>query len=65
MPKTSKEEMSSWIGTSEVARRLGVSISWVNELAKRNEIEHVSTTLGRLFDPDSVEELRKRREDAG
>lgn len=51
-----------WITPSQAARRMKVSAQLVGWLCRKGRLEHVVTPLGRLIDPESVEQLVKERE---
>ena len=53
MPSLS--ELERWLGTGQVADRLGYSRQYVINLAKEKKIRAVKTGAGWLYDPDSVE----------
>lgn len=50
--------------TSEAARELGVSRSYVDKLVKQGKLPYVNTTLGRLIEPNAVAALKAEREAA-
>jgi len=52
---------TSWITTGEASRRLAMSSQWARVQATRGVLRTVSTPLGLLFDPESVERLRHTR----
>ena len=55
------QEIAEYLTGSETARALGVSHKTVNEWADDGRIESVTTKLGRLYNPESVERLRAYR----
>jgi excisionase family DNA binding protein len=50
-------ELERWMGTGQVADRLGYSRQYIINLAKERKIRAVKTGAGWLYDPDSVETL--------
>ncbi len=58
MPSLS--ELERWMGTGQVADRLGYSRQYVINLAKEKKIRAVKTGAGWLYDPDSVEMFKAR-----
>jgi excisionase family DNA binding protein len=56
----SLKELERWMGTGQVADRLGYSRQYVIKLAKERRIRAVKTGAGWLYDPDSVEIFRAR-----
>jgi excisionase family DNA binding protein len=56
----SLKELERWMGTGQVADRLGYSRQYVIKLAKERKIRAVKTGAGWLYDPDSVEIFRAR-----
>jgi excisionase family DNA binding protein len=51
-----------YIGTDEVARRLGVTPTWVRLLARRGELpEAARVGRWRLYDPAAVDAFKKAR----
>jgi excisionase family DNA binding protein len=48
-------ELERWMGTGQVADRLGYSRQYVINLAKEKRIRAVKTGAGWLYDPDNVE----------
>jgi excisionase family DNA binding protein len=56
----SLKELERWMGTGQVAKRLGYSRQYVINLAKERKIRAVKTGAGWLYDPDSVEIFRAR-----
>ena len=53
MPSLS--DLEKWMGTGQVAEKLGYSRQYVINLAKEKKIRAVKTGAGWLYDPDSVE----------
>ena len=51
----SLKELERWMGTGQVADRLGYSRQYVIYLAKERKIRAVKTGAGWLYDPDSIE----------
>ena len=51
----SLKELERWMGTGQVADKLGYSRQYVINLAKERKIRAVKTGAGWLYDPDSVE----------
>ena len=51
----SLKELERWMGTGQVANRLGYSRQYVINLAKERKIRAVKTGAGWLYDPDSIE----------
>jgi excisionase family DNA binding protein len=47
--------LERWMGTGQVADRLGYSRQYIINLAKERKIRAVKTGAGWLYDPDSVE----------
>ncbi len=52
---------AGWLTTSQAARRMEVSANWTRTLAERGTLRSVQTALGRLIDPQSVNELVRAR----
>jgi excisionase family DNA binding protein len=50
----SLRELERWMGTGQVAGRLGYSRQYIIKLAKDGKIRAVKTGAGWLYDPDSV-----------
>jgi len=46
---------------SQVARALDISPERVTQLARRGQLPHLRTDLGRLYDPADIEQLRRER----
>ena len=53
MPSLS--DLEKWMGTGQVAEKLGYSRQYVINLAKEKKIRALKTGAGWLYDPDSVE----------
>jgi len=51
----SLKKLERWMGTGQVADRLGYSRQYVINLAKDRKIRAVKTGAGWLYDPDSIE----------
>jgi excisionase family DNA binding protein len=51
----SLKELERWMGTGQVADKLGYSRQYVINLAKERKIRAVKTGAGWLYDPDSIE----------
>ena len=47
-------ELERWMGTGQVADKLGYSRQYIISLAKERKIRAVKTGAGWLYDPDSV-----------
>jgi excisionase family DNA binding protein len=60
MPSLS--ELERWMGTGQVAGRLGYSRQYVINLAKEKKLRAVKTGAGWLYDPESVEIFGRRRD---
>jgi hypothetical protein len=56
----SLRELGRWMGTGQVARKLGYSRQGVINLAEEGKIRAVKTGLGWLYDPNSVESFKAR-----
>ncbi len=52
-------ELEQWMGTGQVADKLGYSRQYIIKLAKERRIRAVKTGAGWLYDPDSVEAFRR------
>jgi len=52
---------TSWLTTGEASRRLAMSSQWARVQATSGVLRTVSTRLGLLFDPESVDELVRAR----
>jgi hypothetical protein len=50
-------EAQEWLGPSETARALDLSVSRVRQLALNGDLRYVSTSLGKLFAADDVARL--------
>ncbi len=59
MPSLS--ELERWMGTGQVAHKLGYTRQYVINLAKEKKIRAVKTGAGWLYDPDSVENFVGQR----
>jgi hypothetical protein len=51
----SLKELERWMGTGQVAKKLGYSRQGVINLAEEGKIRAVKTGAGWIYDPDSVE----------
>lgn len=51
----SLKELEGWMGTGQVAKRLGYSRQGVINLARDKKLRAVQTGAGWLYDPRSVE----------
>lgn len=51
----------TWITPAQAARALVVTPCRVRQLLADGTLRHMKTPLGRLVDPASVEDLRRRR----
>ncbi len=60
MPSLS--ELERWMGTGQVAAKLGYTRQYVINLAKEKKIRAVKTGAGWLYDPDSVEIFDRHRD---
>jgi excisionase family DNA binding protein len=58
MPSLS--ELERWMGTGQVAEKLGYSRQYVINLAREKKIRAVKTGAGWLYDPDSVEMFKAK-----
>ena len=58
MPSLS--DLEKWMGTGQVAEKLGYSRQYVINLAKEKKIRAVKTGAGWLYDPDSVEMFKAK-----
>ena len=54
-------EVESWLSPSQAGALLGTSGQWVTQLARRDELDAVRTTLGWLINPKDVERLANER----
>lgn len=54
-------EVESWLSPSQAGAILGTSGQWVTQLARRQQVEAVRTSLGWLINPDDVERLANER----
>jgi hypothetical protein len=53
-------ELERWMGTGQVAKRLGYSRQGTINLAEEGKIRAVKTGVGWIYDPDSVEMFKAR-----
>jgi excisionase family DNA binding protein len=53
-------ELERWMGTGQVAKRLGYSRQGTINLAEEGKIRAVKTGAGWIYDPDSVEAFKAR-----
>ncbi len=53
-------ELERWMGTGQVAKRLGYSRQGTINLAEEGKIRAVKTGAGWIYDPDSVEMFKDR-----
>jgi len=51
-------EATTYLAPSEAARSLGVSAVYIRKLMAQGKLRYVWTSLGRLVEPASVEEVR-------
>ncbi len=58
----SLRELERWMGTGQVSRKLGYSRQGVINLAEDGRLRAVKTGAGWLYDPESVETFKARRE---
>jgi excisionase family DNA binding protein len=56
----SLKELERWMGTGQVAKKLGYSRQGVINLAEEGKIRAVKTGAGWIYDPDSVEMFKAR-----
>ena len=54
-------EVTQWLSLSQAARALGVRPQTVDVYCWKGKLTYVTTPLGRLIDPVSVERLAKER----
>lgn len=54
-------EVENWLSPSQAGAILGTSGQWVTQLARRQELEAVRTSLGWLINPEDVERLASER----
>jgi excisionase family DNA binding protein len=54
------KQLERWMGTGQVAKRLGYSRQGIINLAEEGKIRAVKTGAGWLYDPDSVEMFKAR-----
>lgn len=59
---TAVSELTGLIARGDAAKLLGISPERVNQLARAGELRFVQTPLGRLYEPEEVERLRRIRE---
>lgn len=64
MTKAGSADLSRWVTPSQAANLLGVSAQTVRSWCDRGRLTSARTILGRLIDPDSVQEIQKERSDA-
>lgn len=55
------QDIGTWYRASTVAQILGCSVDRVNQLRKSGDFSYIRTALGILYDPRSVEAIRKAR----
>ena len=58
-------DVLAWPRPVEAGRQLGVTAARVKQLEAQGKLRAVRTSHGRLFDPASVEALRRQRETKG
>ena len=56
------KELERWMGTGQVAGKLGYSRQYIINLAKERKIRAVKTGAGWLYDPESVDQFKARGE---
>jgi excisionase family DNA binding protein len=56
----SLRELERWMGTGQVAKKLGYSRQGTINLAEEGKIRAVKTGAGWLYDPDSVDMFKAR-----
>ncbi len=56
----SLKELERWMGTGQVAKKLGYSRQGTINLAEEGKIRAAKTGAGWLYDPDSVEMFKAR-----
>jgi len=54
-------EAQDYLAPSEAARSLGVSSIYVRKLMVQGKLRYIRTALGRLVEPESIEEFRAAR----
>lgn len=57
----SVREFASWLSPSQAGAILGTSGQWVTQLARRQQVDAVRTSLGWLINPADVERLANER----
>ena len=50
-------EITRWLSLNQAARRLGVTPQMTHIYCRRGKLRFIVTALGRLIDPESVEQL--------
>ena len=53
-------EYSNWFTTSQAARALDISSEYIRVLVRAGKLDCVTTPLGKLISPDSIEEARAK-----
>ena len=53
--------VESWLSPSQAGAMLGTSGQWVTQLARREEVDAIRTSLGWLINPADVERLANER----
>jgi hypothetical protein len=56
----SLRELERWLGTGQVAKRVGYSRQGTINLAEEGKIRAVKTGAGWIYDPDSVDMFKAR-----
>jgi excisionase family DNA binding protein len=51
-------DTTNWFTPTQAAHSLGVSVEYIRALLKSGRLDHVRTPLGRLVNPESVEQAR-------
>ena len=54
-------EAQDWISPSEAAISLNLSGQYIRQLMRKGKLRHIWTSLGRLIDPESIEDFRAAR----
>ena len=54
----SLKELERWMGTGQVADKLGYSRQYIINLAKERKLRAVKTGAGWLYDPDAVAAMK-------
>lgn len=54
-------EVENWLSPSQAGAMLGTSGQWVTQLARRQQVDAVRTSLGWLINPADVERLANER----